>query len=135
MKEYGHDPWRLWKVYKQKHATTDLAGFDKCIKRLHKFENIRYPDLIMEKGAVFIISIFRPQIPLDTITAVRGGKTPPRYYVVVNDVDELIGAIFCASCFNPDFFFATLHGEAKIVLYRDNPAFQPPQQVQSAKQS
>jgi len=46
--------------------------------------------------------------------------------VVVNDIDQLIRILFTTSSLNPDFFFAKLSMEGKVVLYRDNPAFVAP---------
>jgi hypothetical protein len=51
---------------------------------------------------------------------------PPIYFVVVNDIDQLIGIIFRTSSLNPDFFFAKVSTEGKLFLYRDNPAFVAP---------
>lgn len=117
--KYGHNLRRLWKVYKQKHSASALSGFDSCIKDLHKFETIRYPDAIAEKGMFFAIPVSRPQPPLGFRVA---GSTPPTYFVVVNDIDQLIRILFTTSSLNPDFFFAKLGTEGKAVLYRDNPA-------------
>jgi len=65
LRKYGHNLKRLWKDYTQKHSASALSGFDSCIKDLHKFETIRYPDAIAEKGMVFAIPVSRPQPPLD----------------------------------------------------------------------
>lgn len=118
--KYGHNLKRLWKVYKQKHSASALSGFDRCIKDLHKFETIRYPDAIAEKGMFFAIAVSRPQPPLDFWVL---GSTPPTYSVVVNDIDQLVRILFTTSSLNPDFFFAKLGTEGRVVLYRNNPAF------------
>jgi len=123
LKKYGHNLKYLWKVYKQKHSASALSGFDICIKALHRFETIRYPDTIAEKGMIFAIPVSPPQQPLE-FSAVGG--TPPIYSVVVNDIDRLIRILFTTGSLNPDFFFAVLSMEAKAVLYRDNPAFAAP---------
>lgn len=119
---FGHNLRRLWKAYKQKYSTSDLSGFDSCIKQLHRFETIRYPDVIAEKGMFFAIPVSRPQPP-PNFAVFGGGSTPPTYLVVVNDIDQLIRILFTLSSLNPDFFFAKLSTEGKAVLHRDNPAF------------
>jgi hypothetical protein len=122
LKKLGHDLRRLWKVYKQKYSASELSGFDSCIRQLHRFETIRYPDAVAEKGMFFAIPVSRPQPPLD-FPVFGGGSTPPTYFVVVNDIDQLIKILFTIGLLNPDFFFAKLTMEAKAVLHRDNPAF------------
>jgi hypothetical protein len=117
---YGHNLKRLWKVYKQKHSASTLSGFDSCIKDLDKFEAIRYPDDIVEKGMFYEIPVSHPK---STIVFQVVGSTPPTYRVVVNDIDQLIRTLFTTSSINPDFFFGKVGLEAKAVIYRDNPAF------------
>ena len=121
LKKYGHNLKRLWKAYKQKYPTSDLSGFDSCVKDLQKFENIRYPDAIADKGMSFTISVTGPPPSIDA--PVVGVGSTPIYRAVVNDIDQLIRTIFTTSSRNPAFFFARLSTEGRALLRRDNPAF------------
>jgi hypothetical protein len=125
LKLFGHNLSRLWEAYKRKYSAVDLSSFDSSVKQLHKFETIRYPDVIAEKGAFFAIPVSSPQPPLGFSVA-GVATTPPTYLVVVNDIDKLIGNLFTVSSLNPDFCFAILSVEGRTILYRENPTFPGP---------
>jgi hypothetical protein len=122
---FGHNLNRLWKAYKRKYSAVDLSSFDNCIRALQKFETIRYPDSIANRGMFFAIPVARPQPPLGFSVA-GGATTPPTYSVVVNDIDQLIGNLFAVSLLNPDFYFESLGMQGRAVLHSGNPAFMPP---------
>ncbi len=119
LKAYGHNLRRLWTAYKTKHRTVDLSRHDLHISQLHKFEKIRYPDAITDKGMFGTIAIARPATAPSMWSA--DGAVPPSYHLVVNDVDEIVRTIFNTTSLNPDFFFRT--EESRAILHRDNPVF------------
>lgn len=121
LRVYRHNVKRLWTVYKQRHPTVDLSAHDAPISQLQKFEKIRYPDLITDKGMWGTISVARPSAPPSMRSA--DGAIPPGYHLVVNDVDEIVGAILKTTSLNPDYFFDRFPAEGRAILHRDNPAF------------
>src|SRR5947209_19244462 len=51
-KKFGHDLQPLWSAFKKLFPNEGLDEFDPMIDGLNTFEDIRYPDKILEKGAV-----------------------------------------------------------------------------------
>jgi hypothetical protein len=121
LSKYRHDLKRLWKDYKRKNPSSDLSVFDATINALHKFEAIRYPDAIAAKGMFYALPISRPDPPLTF--SVASGSTPPTYFLVVNEVDALVRAIFDTASVNPTFHFNQLGEEGRAVIQRNNPSF------------
>ena len=123
LKSYGHRLKRLWKAYKRKHQGIDLAGYDKVISQLEKFERIRYPDDITDRGLIGAIAISGSAPIAERVTPISAGL--PRYSLIVNNVDDLVRAIFEATSRNPSFFFTGMSTDGKAFLYKDNTSFTP----------
>ncbi len=121
LKSYGHNLKRLWKVYKNSNPTVDPLVHDSCVRDLHKFERIRYPDLLTDKGMFGTISVSRPSAPPSMWSA--DGATLPAYHLVVNDVDQLVRVIFDTASINPEGYFDRVGIEWRALIHRDNPAF------------
>jgi hypothetical protein len=122
---YGHDLKRLWKAYKKKHSGKSLSAFDRTIKDVHKFEDIRYPDAISKKGMFFSLPLSRPSPPLRQ-NFVRGGATPPTYFVALDEVDALVKAVYDTASVDPEFDFRLLTEEGRAALHRYNTSFPSP---------
>jgi hypothetical protein len=46
-----HNLRRIWKAFKQHNdPLNDLAHFDALVRSLHKYEDIRYPERIVQQG-------------------------------------------------------------------------------------
>jgi hypothetical protein len=124
VRRYGHDLKRLWKAYKKKHSAKSLFAFDQTIKDVHKFEDIRYPDGISKKGMFYNLPLSRPPVRFTNFSA--GGKTPPTYFVALDEVDALIQALFENASVNPTFHFSSLTEEGRAALHRYNTSFPSP---------
>jgi hypothetical protein len=121
LKVHGHKLRRLWKSYKAMHGLIGPSAHDALIKQLDKFERIRYPDSITDRGMTAAIAVSGPD-PLASIP-VGGAAATPRYVIIVNDIDQLVRAVFDTTSQNPHFFFGSLSSEGRAIIYRDNPAF------------
>ena len=61
---------------------------------LDRFENLRYPDKMIREGAEIVIA-WNPSAAAATgVIRSPGVKAPPRYEVVVSNVDNLVAKIF-----------------------------------------
>jgi hypothetical protein len=87
------------------------------VAKLHAFAELRYPDAITKSGASITFSIEKNQT---TIVNFRGGKMP-EYTLCLQDIDDLIGAVFATTGYNPEIFGgAMLTPDAKEILMRHN---------------
>src|SRR5256885_6561596 len=55
----GHGLPKIWKRFKKQTNDASLGAFDKVIKELSKFEDIRYPDKLIAQGASMMFDITR----------------------------------------------------------------------------
>jgi len=124
LKELSRPPFRhklgaLWNVFKAEFPTAGLDQFDDTIATLDRFETLRYPDAILNEGAEIIVmwepghssSTYAPEI-----------TPPPRYQIVVTEIDRLVARIFEVSSRNPAFFTGWMNEYAQGAITRDNPA-------------
>jgi len=113
-RKYGHRLRSLWEQFKVEHPDPDLKRFDASIDNLERFEDIRYPDLILQKGLISNIS-FHPLPP-------AGGplRSEPKYDLLIPEIDELVHAIFEVSNKNPTFFFQSLNPDGRTYLEKWN---------------
>ncbi len=116
LKKLGHNLPNIWKKFKATFNDSVLDQFDGAISSLHRFEDIRYPDLILEKGMLATINITRQ-------TALLHPSGPvPTYELCLQDVDELVGQLFITASANPTAFLSMrFHKpEAKKYLSEQN---------------
>ena len=110
--KFRHNLKELWKGFKKEVSDPTLNRFDDIIDKLHKFEDIRYPDKIVADGAT-IVTINGPlpsYIP-----------TPKAEYELhVSELDQLIVIIFEKASLNPTFFTSILAEHAREYLEKDN---------------
>lgn len=93
LRKYGHRLSRLWKRYKKHVAPTDMSRFDRLIPDLDRWENIRYGGFPTGTSVAKGMTLVRA--PVQT----SGEKDT--YVFSLDEVDELIAAIFAASDINP----------------------------------
>jgi hypothetical protein len=63
LKKLSHDLPKIWETFKRTFKDQSLDRFDHVIASLHRFEDIRYPDLIVQKGMNAKIEILAPARP------------------------------------------------------------------------
>jgi hypothetical protein len=116
-KSFKHNLPKLWEAFKQQTNNAALIRFDSTISDLHQFEDIRYPDSILAKGMAATVEIVRSTIPNE-----YKGPAVPEYRVCVQDIDELVEAVFSAASLNPRYFFDRGQPLAREFLTRENRA-------------
>jgi hypothetical protein len=124
LKKMRHKLVVLWNAFKAEFPGEALGQFDDPIAALDRFEEIRYPDSIVNKGAVISIEWERwdrSPFPTGTGTVSGTARTPPQYESTVADIDRLVGKIFEISSRNPVFFTGGLNTYARDAITRNNP--------------
>ena len=110
-RRYGHDLEKLWAEFKKRNPDPALAVYDDLIDGLNRFEKIRYPNDLIEKGAMLAVSL--AEVPPEERT--RGVLMPPDriFQLELPRVDRLVQLLFKASHYNPEF------GGVAYLLRRD----------------
>jgi hypothetical protein len=112
--EFGHKLIDVWKAFKADFPSTALLQFETTIADIAEFEEIRYPDNVLEHGAQMLVD-------WGPIPAQISASSPPLYKLYPMNLDRLIGEIFSASCRNQLFFTTRLKPDVQDMLARDNP--------------
>jgi hypothetical protein len=90
------------------------------IARLHDYEELRYPD-DKGKGMSSMIDILRSsQLPPVPELGPVGGTTVPHYELCLQNIDELVEAIFVVASRNPKAYLRPFKPEAREYLGKDN---------------
>jgi hypothetical protein len=124
----------VWNAFKTETGnTTPLARFDTVITTLHAHWDLRYPDDVLRHGMELITSTHRGSLPAN-FPFVSPGMLPADVTSEINkrlatlpkvkrydelclqDVDELIEAIFVTTKRNPRFLFNTMSATANDML-------------------
>jgi hypothetical protein len=107
LKVMGHKLKKLWRAFKEEFPDPALNRHDKTIKRVDKFEEIRYPGAPHSMGLAAEWSV--PTVPVTLRGKAPHGKlkTPKQYAFVVNNIDDLIVDVFKAYSLNPDVLIGT----------------------------
>ena len=93
-----------------------MSRFDAVVSALNKFEDLRYPDAVLEKG---MLSGF--ELKKGTPAKVTGlAARVPRYTLCLEGIDELMSAVFKVADINPQFFTGRLRGDGKRYLSEEN---------------
>jgi hypothetical protein len=118
MRKLRHDLQQIWVCAKQSFPSSNLIRFDTAIDRLNPFERLRYPDAVLREGAQMRLTRLRSEwLPAPA----NPGRTEPVYDLVLEEVDELVKAIFSVANLNPAFFSSGLNPRALAVLSEANP--------------
>ncbi len=100
----------IWEAFKTQQNDDTLKRFDSVVSSLDKFEEIRYPDKMLEEGAILRMDITK-QGRVDG-SPVSSMPVPPEYTLCLEEIDELVAAIFEKGSRNPKAYlnFITDHG-------------------------
>jgi hypothetical protein len=95
---------KLWDNIKAQRAqpANDLQRYDQVIADLEPMEPLRYPDPVLKAGMFYEMSWTRGYRPDPKIIDEnkRLGRTEPRYFFSVGDVDELVAALVELASYN-----------------------------------
>jgi hypothetical protein len=114
--KFGHRLRRTWKEFKKQAAESNLAIFDRVIRELDKFENIRYPDELLRRGAAISFEITKAGAAQRS----SSGISVPEYVLCLEEVDELVAEMFRIGRRNPRSFLIFMKPEANEYLRREN---------------
>lgn len=96
-----HNLPKIWGKFKAEIGDESLDQFDETIRKLQEFEDIRYPDKLVDLGAQITITIGGPP---GTGPATGPGANVPSYDLVLGDIDDLVRTIFDVCSFNSEPF-------------------------------
>jgi hypothetical protein len=116
LKKMGHNLPNIWTKFKTTFDDPALDQFDDAICSLHRFEDIRYPDLIVAKGLLATINVTSQPPPLNS------PPPEPKYELCLQDIDALVGQLFVTASASPSAFLSwRFHKpEAKKYLSEQN---------------
>ena len=102
--DLSHSLPRIWRRFKKDTITDSrLAAFDRTIDNVHAFEALRYPDSVIEKGAIFHFEVTRADLDRSRAADHMPGQ-PPRYLLALEEVDRLVLLLFHVCSRNPAVF-------------------------------
>jgi hypothetical protein len=109
----------IWDQFKALFPGTSLNAFDSLVGELHKFEEIRYPDLPVSKGMSCVIDPGKRPLASPSASA----PTVPQYALYLGEIDELMVKLFSVASFNLLAFSGRLMPTAKSYLHERNEAY------------
>jgi hypothetical protein len=112
-KGYRHNLARLWQEFRSRHQLPLSTEFDATIASLHDFEELRYPDILVQKGAMVTIEVF------DNPPVANGPTREKQYRLKLPEIDRLMGLLFAASAANPDAFLPRITEDKTALMYYD----------------
>jgi hypothetical protein len=118
-RKLGHRLPKIWKKFKRQANDPSLNRFDKIIKELNKFEDIRYPDEILRRGAGMMFDITKA----GAAHSFMKGTNVPQYKLCLEDIDELVTVIFDIASRNQKVYLRFLKEEARDFVIRENRHF------------
>src|SRR5262249_14350227 len=116
LRAHGHSLEKTWRAFKAEYPAASLDEFDATISRLNRFEDIRYPDAMIEQGMQVLLD-WKPSIS----KATGSMKMPPKYHVIVNDLDRLTRRILETASRNPKALLGLPCNYADDALLYENP--------------
>jgi hypothetical protein len=112
---------KIWDAFKTQTGDASLSRFDKVIEELNKFEDIRYPDELLKKGASMMFDVTKAGAAMSFVS----GVSEPQYKFCLEEIDELVGEIFKIASRNSDAYLKSMMvgPDAQNYLQRDNATF------------
>ena len=109
-KKYSHNIPALWRKFKEQYPEAHHAYFDDTITKLHVFDSIRYPDLIVAEGMYTGVTWTAEE-------ALHAGTSLglPAYVVTISFVDELVSEVLRCGRMTPRFFVGRYHAEGAAI--------------------
>jgi hypothetical protein len=116
----GHKLEKTWNGFKAVANDLSLARFDQVIAELNKFEEIRYPDKLLQSGASMMFDITKVGAAQSNVHGAAGNV--PHYNLCLEDIDELVTEIFKVASRNPAAYLSMMmvKPDAQTYLERDN---------------
>jgi hypothetical protein len=103
MKGISHHLPMLWDRFKEKETDPALARFDSTIYALDEFESIRYPNKIVDEG-MHVNVVWQPE---HVTTSSGSAERPPKYEVIIADIDTLVIEVLHRASVDPRFLVSS----------------------------
>jgi hypothetical protein len=117
LRQLGHSLPEIWKEFKAHADEASLDRLDEAMQALNAFEDLRYPNSVLEGGMQSTFNIRKSDVmPVSSAAA----SHPKAYDLCLEEVDEILGAVFKAAGINPEFYANKAHRESKPYLTRWN---------------
>ena len=110
---YRHNLPLLWKEFKKRNPAVIRPEFDAIIDALHKFDEIRYPEQLIDGGATIITDIFA----VEDQRRDDGEDKQTLYVLKLPQIDELMGLLFTATHYNPDLIVQEVNDDRRRLYY------------------
>jgi hypothetical protein len=93
---YGHSLGGAWAEFKRRQNDSALDAYDDIVADLDKFEDIRYPDQLVNTGGSFNVGLVETdaKLPQSTLAV-------PRYELELPKIDRLVQLLFRRVGINP----------------------------------
>jgi hypothetical protein len=113
--KFRHSLRKCWNAFKGLFPAEDLTEFDTMIAALDNFEEIRYPDTLLAKGASIGFGLGRWQP-----ATVSGVKQVPQYTMAIGYVDAFFARVIRLCHMNPKIYFGFLTPKGREMLLESN---------------
>jgi hypothetical protein len=97
---YGHSLAAAWQEFKRRIGDPTLDPFDRMVAELDKWEDIRYPEKLLESGVIASIALVDQ--PAALVDGVVGAI--PVYTLAMPEIDRLVKLLVEHSGINPEGF-------------------------------
>lgn len=102
--DFLHNLPLIWQRFTDTVANPRLKKFDRTIANLHAFEPLRYPDRVVEKGALFLFQVTREDLDRARKASHARRRPPPRYLLALEEIDRLVFMLLDACHRDPKVF-------------------------------
>ena len=117
LKKLRHNLPKIWGMFKIQFKDVALDDFNGIVSSLNSFEELRYPDSVLETG---MLCTMGPKRPFTSVVPKVIDVTVPLYALYLEDIDKLVATIFSVASMNPKFFTGMLNGTATQWLNEEN---------------
>jgi hypothetical protein len=114
--KFGHNLHRPWDEFKARFPSENLSIWDSLIADLHLWEDIRYPDELIQNGAQLAIA-------WDSrgVSGTGSMPVPPLYRVTVRDLDKFVHVLIPLLNVNAKAFTGMVNQWGLNVAKHENP--------------
>ena len=83
---YRHGLNDLWNEFRNRKQDPSLAQYDDILTKLNQFEKVRYPEKLIDRGALLSIGLVEPTQPTTTSSTLK----VPHYELYLPQIDRLV---------------------------------------------
>lgn len=116
---YSHGLSELWREFRKRNTDPTLAAYDAIVDTLNRFEKVRYPETLINKGGRLLMGLAEPDQPTSTSTL-----NVPTYELYLPQIDRLVDRLVVATGLNAEAWRMHLdpeHGPKYLWLHNATP--------------